>query len=515
MSVEYRDDTPFGAPMTPKLETNLRSVYRTVLQAVERDGPVDVVRRAPALLQEVQAQEGYLRLLDGPTLRHQVLYPDTNLVKPSALTFTKGQAHSELRLEFHPDLLPVLHDVVAALSGDGGGRLERMPADIKGVHDTVLRELERRDMLVRVPGHEEFDRSVRRQGDATFVGHNTVVVRSDTTQVVIDPWFLPTAAHYPVDYQPVSRQEIGPVDAVLITHAHPDHFDLGSLLQFGSHVKIFVPYVERESLLSVDMALRLRQLGFQDVRQMHWWQQEQVGDIEIAALPFYGEQPTTGEQLCPEVTNAGNVYLCRTARFSCAVLADSGRDRRGDVREVAREAHRRWGPIDVLFAGYRGWSLYPVQYLSSSVRRYLLFVPPDQYGVRQTIMNSAAEAVDTAENWHARYLVPYADGGAPWYWEAGLGPALDADGRKLQECVYFDPFPERCLEELRVRSAPSPNTIVGSPVAPLLLRPGQSVHLRDGMAGVVESARHRWPWDTVLPARPGQPEPLQASVPIS
>ena len=86
---------------------------------------------------------------------------------------------------------------------------------------------------------------------------------------------------------------------------------------------------------------------------------------------------------------------------------------------------RRWGAVDILFSGFRGWNLYPIQYFESSVRQYMLFVPPSLYGVRQSIMSSVDEAVDTAEAWHAQYLVPDADGGAPWFSDIGPGESSD------------------------------------------------------------------------------------------
>src|SRR5262249_53209486 len=279
-------------------------------------------------------------------------------------------------------------------------------------------------------------------------------------------------------------------------------------LQFDRSIPVVVPRVEHESLLAVDMAHRLRELGFTDVRVLDWWEEARIGDIEVAALPFYGEQPTTGPQLCPEVRNAGNTYLVRTPRFSCALIADSGRDRAGDVRDVALRAFRRWGPIDVLFAGYRGWELYPIQYAASSVRAYPLLVPPELDTVRQSIMNTAVEAVDTAEAWHARHLAPYADGGAPWHWESGLGPDLTRDeARQPTAWRYFDPPPEACLDALRVRSAPTPDTLVGSPVGPLLLRPGQSIRMVDEVLQVFEVEGHRWPWGDGTTAT-GQTETL-------
>ena len=284
--------------------------------------------------------------------------------------------------------------------------------------------------------------------EITWLGHNTAVVRSGKAAVIVDPWLLPASNRYPETFQPAQRAELGEIDALIITHSHPDHFDPATLLQFRCDTPVIVPRVQRESLLSVEMKTRLLELGFSDVRELDWWESAWIADIEVVALPFYGEQPTSGEQLIPEVRNSGNAYLIRTPGVSCAFVADCGRDSRGDVRDVALEAYRRFGSVDFLFSGYRGWRIYPIQLVESSVPAYALFVPPDLYAVRQSIMNDAAEAVDTAEHWHARYLVPYADGGAPWFWEIGLGPILDGSDGQAREWIHFDPMPERVLDDV-------------------------------------------------------------------
>ena len=45
---------------------------------------------------------------------------------------------------------------------------------------------------------------------------------------------------------------------------------------------------------------------------MPWWQTSRVGDAEITALPFYGEQPTDGEGVYPGLFNEGNTWLVRS-----------------------------------------------------------------------------------------------------------------------------------------------------------------------------------------------------------
>jgi L-ascorbate metabolism protein UlaG (beta-lactamase superfamily) len=279
-------------------------------------------------------------------------------------------------------------------------------------------------------------------------------------------------------------------DALLITHSHGDHYDLSTLLRFGAQVRIIVPFVERESLLAIDMVYRLRELGFERVTALAWNQETTVGDFRIVALPFYGEQPTTDEVYHPEVRNTGNVYLVEGEGRRYVFTADAGRDGAGDVRQVARAAASRYGAADVVFGGFRSWSLYPAQYLNVEFARYLLFVPPWAYGVRQAIMNDADALLDTAERWQARQVVPYANGGAPWYHACGLGPAPE---RIDQTDEHFDPCPEMVVRAARRRTSVDGQAIEsGVPV--VLLRPGESLELSGPAAEVVSHAGHVWPY---------------------
>jgi hypothetical protein len=189
----------------------------------------------------------------------------------------------------------------------------------------------------------------------------------------------------------------------------------------------------------------IAELGFVDVRPLGWWRSTRLGELEVTALPFYGEQPTEGEVLHPEIRKIGNTYVVRAPGWSAAFLADSGRDHLGDVRDVALT----------------------------------------QWSVRQSVMNDVDGLLDTAERFGCRWVVPYADGGAPWFWSIGLGPRLDGSAR---EDPVFDPFPERVEEAARLRAAATSTPRV------LLLRPGDSVRGLPDDAEVVRTRGHAWPW---------------------
>jgi len=84
------------------------------------------------------------------------------------------------------------------------------------------------------------------------------------------------------------------------------------------------PAVERESILSIDMAFRLEELGFSQVRRMRWFDDVKIGAARLVALPFYGEQPTSGRRYHPEVRNVGNIYMIEAGSKRVAFIADSG-----------------------------------------------------------------------------------------------------------------------------------------------------------------------------------------------
>jgi L-ascorbate metabolism protein UlaG (beta-lactamase superfamily) len=320
-----------------------------------------------------------------------------------------------------------------------------------------------------------------------------VLVRSASTAVLVDPLLRPARASQPEGYRPHPLAALGPLDAVLVTHSHPDHFAPGTLVQLPPDVPVVVPRVARESLLAVAMGRRLRELGHRAVLEVAPGDRLRVGDVDVDVLPFHGEQPTDAAVLHPEVRNVGVTYVVRTPDLAVALVADSGRDHGGDVRDVAAAARREHGPVDVVFAGYRGWETYPVQLLQSSVARSLLLVPPDLWTARQRIMDDAHDALDVAERWGARVLVPYADGGAPWFWELGLGPRLDA---APLERVGVDPFPERVLDAAADRARTPGGAPVPSPVRVLLLRPHDALTGWDatGAPVVARPASGGWPY---------------------
>jgi hypothetical protein len=106
------------------------------------------------------------------------------------------------------------------------------------------------------------------------------------------------------------------------------------------------------------------------------------------------------------------------------------------------------------------------------------------------IMTTADEVIDLAEIWGAAHVVPYADGGAPWYWEIGLGPRLDGE---VQEANGFDPLPERVVQAARSRTE-MPGGLLASAVGVLLTRPGDGIDVGGERPAIVRAEGFSWPY---------------------
>jgi L-ascorbate metabolism protein UlaG (beta-lactamase superfamily) len=481
----------FGSPISGRIEETVHELFAPFASYAHSHGFAELLTAIPGLLDRLIRSEDFGRIAEvrhegNWDLRPEVLFPDAAKASPHDLFLVRGENQRQVSASMPPSYWPRVHALIASLeSGDCNADDPSLHPDMRSMLDAMRKE----DLVAEAnPCPEATD---LHGADLTFVGHSCVVIRSRDTRIVIDPVWFPGASTYPDGYQPLLLRDVGPVDAILITHSHPDHFGPSSLLRFPSETRIIVPLVERETLLSVDMVLRLRQLGFLNITALPWGTSTQVGDIEVRALPFYGEQPTDGPVLHPSIRNVGNTYLIRTPDFSAVFLADSGRDSQGDVRDLATQARANFGSVDVVFCGYRGWSLYPPHYLYSSVPQYLLFVPPLQWGVRQQIMARSDEAIDVAERWGAKYLIPYSDGGAPWHWELGLGPRLDGEGIEMPE---FDPFPERVIDAARNRTQSPTLETLSSAVRVVILRPGDSLDDVGGEPRFLRVPGHNWPY---------------------
>lgn len=462
----YDDRTPFGSALSGLCD---RLVHRTCKPVLVSD-PSSLGPSSRARVAACFADGALGSLYERPGhLREQCRHPDADAVRPARLVAEiGGRERIQLSDMRWSELSPCIDGLVDPK------RASRSPTAMR------LRErLAEAGALTDAPAH------ARTAADGiTFVGHATVAIEHAGVRLLFDPFLMPPSIDDPPGYRPLLAAELAP-DAVFITHSHPDHYDLGSLLRFGSDTPIYVPNVERESLLTIDMRMRLEQIGFRAVRTLAWGEHVQVGPHRVFAEPLLGEQPSDDEVLHPELRNVGNTYVVEHSGCRVALLADAGRDHLGASVAQASAWRRRFGDIDVVLGGYRAWRLWPIQYPTTSVARYLLFVPPSRWGSSMQIMNDADDLLELGSRCGARWVIPYANGGAPWYWRRGLGPAADAPGASL---AAFDPDLSVLIEACQARRRETRPRL-------LILHPGERVVIdRHGASVPIAVAGGCWPY---------------------
>jgi L-ascorbate metabolism protein UlaG (beta-lactamase superfamily) len=125
----------------------------------------------------------------------------------------------------------------------------------------------------------------------THLGHSAVLVETESARILIDPGNLSDAWHGLTD-----------VDAVLVTHQHPDHLDperLPTLLAANRSARVFAEPSVLESIAAGD----LPSLG-DAAEALPADRQEAVGDVLISAV---GGQHAVIHRDLPRIGNVGYV----------------------------------------------------------------------------------------------------------------------------------------------------------------------------------------------------------------
>ena len=124
----------------------------------------------------------------------------------------------------------------------------------------------------------------------TWLGHAAVLCSIDGTRLLVDPLFHPRSVPTRQGRQvPPDPRDLGPVDAVLITHGDNDHLNPQALCWLPRTTPVFIPRATERKPYQVDLDGMLRILGFSDVRPCAWWDRQQVGAATVVCTPFRGE----------------------------------------------------------------------------------------------------------------------------------------------------------------------------------------------------------------------------------
>jgi L-ascorbate metabolism protein UlaG (beta-lactamase superfamily) len=259
----------------------------------------------------------------------------------------------------------------------------------------------------------------------TRLQHASILYRGRSACVVVDPHVQSAYEPDEVTDSVLHRELVDRVDAIVISHSHGDHFHLPTLMTFAASTPIIVPKVDRPTMLCPSFAEVLRMLGFTRVIQLGWNDPPfVVGDLEIHALPFFGEQPLVREPpRHPDLRNHGNTYVVRCSDYTSWFLIDSGNDVTGRMEDVAHDVVRRFGPIDILLSNLRQFNMVHPRYIMGNYA-YWMALTPDQM-TRFAAMSGEcltlgpSGVADVCAIAKAGHYLPYAH----WFGNLGAPPA--------------------------------------------------------------------------------------------
>ena len=351
-------------------------------------------------------------------LSDRLTFPNETL--PQIMSFERHGARTSLGL----DSLAAL-DVHSLLAMCGAGRFT--VAQIRDAADAsvspLFESLLENGILVAGASSAPLPARMVRPG-VTRLQHAGLLYRGNESGVLVDPHFHSSYEPHGLRENLMRSQFEGLVDAILISHSHRDHFDLPTLMTFSPETLIVVPRADRATMMCPDFAATLRALGFTRVVTLDWYDPPlTIGDLQVHAFPFYGEQPLLRE--APrhvDLRNHGNTYVVQHDSYTSWFLIDSGNDWTGRMVDVAHAVKERFGTVDILLSNLREFALLKPTYITGA-GHYWLALTPDQMrrfsSMRNDVITLGPKGV--AEICHivqAREFLPYAH----WWGEAGEPP---------------------------------------------------------------------------------------------
>ena len=170
-----------------------------------------------------------------------------------------------------------------------------------------------------------------------FIGTATVLIRYGGLTILTDPNFLHKGDHVHLGYGLTSERQtdpaiefdaLPPVDFVLLSHLHDDHFD--KLVR--DKLKRSTPIVTTASA-----AAELRKLGFTAAMGLGTWQDLQVtkGDTTLRLTAMPGRHgPLAAAALLPAVMGSMLDFSSATGRYRIYITGDTMVY--GDIEEIPR-----------------------------------------------------------------------------------------------------------------------------------------------------------------------------------
>jgi len=139
----------------------------------------------------------------------------------------------------------------------------------------------------------------------TMIGHSTVLIECVGKRILTDPYFgtwgNPAYARIAPPFK--TREGLGPVDLVLVSHNHWDHTDRRYFRSLPADVAVLAPR-------AVAWLTRLK--GAKNVMGLGKWEEKQCGEIRVTAVPATHVAVTRGFVI---ETEGKKIYFAGDTRY--------------------------------------------------------------------------------------------------------------------------------------------------------------------------------------------------------
>ncbi|MBP7149616.1 MAG: MBL fold metallo-hydrolase [Acidobacteria bacterium] len=232
-----------------------------------------------------------------------------------------------------------------------------------------------------------------------WLGHAGFLVRWHGRRLLLDPNLSERCTVSPrLLERPLGPEALGPIDAVLLSHAHYDHMDAATLRALPSVGALVVPAGSEDYVRGLRADARVLGLA--------WGAATRFGEVEVVAVPA-AHNGSRYHPLASAHTAAG--YVLRAGGASLYFAGDTGR--RNDFEAIARAYHPRLAILPI--GGYapsfplRRYHLSPEDAVDVARRLGVAQVIPCHFGTFVVSLDGPGEALPRFARAAARARLPW------------------------------------------------------------------------------------------------------------